>query len=80
MEDNGLKHNLEWSVCAAVMATLERYINSGSILSKEEAVRICKQYGVNHRFDAKRCGQDFCGDRLNLFTNKNGNVKRLDIG
>jgi len=45
-----------------------------------EAAWICRAHAVQFRVDFTRGGQDICMSRLNLYTDKDGNVVRMHLG
>ena len=64
---------------------MENIINEEKTTSKApikvfEVEWICRAHQINHRFDVTKCGQDCSDTRLNLFTDKKGNVVKMYIG
>ena len=76
INDFELRERLETSVCQAVVRELQPMLPA----DVHEIGWILKYYGINHRLDFTRGGQDCSTSRVNVETDGRQMVKSLEIG
>lgn len=76
LTDYALKQAVETAVAYAVCDELSRACPVDLVT----ASTICAKFGVYHRVNVTRCGQDISSSRINMTTDKNNMVISLYVG